>query len=71
MRSSSIPPWQRIGSGTVVLSAIAIAVFVLFGLGHLSRVEPDLAKRRRHTTRATLLRHARGDRSCRMRRERL
>ena len=35
MRSSSIPPWQRIGSGTIVLSAIAIAVFVLFGLGHL------------------------------------
>ena len=35
MRSSSIPPWQRIGSGTIVLSAVAIAVFVLFGLGHL------------------------------------
>ena len=30
-----MPPWQRIGSGTVVLSAIAIALFVLFGLGHL------------------------------------
>ena len=40
MRSSSIRLSQRIGSGTVVLSAILIALFVLLGLGHLVGWDP-------------------------------